>query len=297
MCAGAYLFGSAVRYNIAAIERDAASRSGLERRLEDLASWSQAFAYIISVAYYLNLFGAFGVSLTPLNDHFHAKALTGAVLLLVPVVGWTCGFAALEQMEQISVGIKLAIIAGLLVGLGIFFARQAGTGDLMLNPADRTGWPAMTLAFGLIVTVQGGEASLYSRYLGADYDAETRIRSMRFAQLLSAAIYMIYIGLLANVFKAGQLEPDETAIIGMMEVVAPILPVLLVSATEALTWTVNIFEIISYVSRAFAFHYALQAVTAGVAAWRAPSQKGRALAFAALAVQGPLITVIGAPVE
>lgn len=334
LCLGAYLFGSAVRYNVAAIEHDAAARSGLERKLEGLASWSLAFAYIISVAYYLNLFGAFGVSLSPLNDSLHAKVLTSAVLILVLLVGWTRGFLALEQMEQISVGIKLAIIAGLLVGLGFYFQRQAGSGELVLNPAARSGWPAVTLAFGLIVTVQGFEAS---RYLGGDYDAGIRIRSMRYAQLLSAAIYMVYIGLLSYVFNSGQLELDETAIIGMMEIVAPILPVLLVAAALSaqfsaavadtsgsggliaemtrgrisqrqgyavlvafglvLTWTANVFEIISYASRAFAFYYALQAAIAGVAAWRAPSQKGRAVAFAALAVLGLLITLFGTPVE
>ena len=97
----------------------------------------------------------------------------------------------------------------------------------MLNPAIRTGWCAMTLAFGLIVTVQGFETS---RYLRADCDAAVRIRFMRYVQLLLAAIYMVYIGLLAYGFESGQLELDETAIIGMMKIVVPILPVLPVAA-------------------------------------------------------------------
>ena len=61
LCLGAYLFGSAIRYNIRTIEKEKGSRSTLEQRLETIASWSLAFAYIISVSYYLNLFGAFGV--------------------------------------------------------------------------------------------------------------------------------------------------------------------------------------------------------------------------------------------
>jgi hypothetical protein len=159
---------------------------------------------------------------------------------------------------------------------------------------------------------------------------------MRYAQLLSAAIHMVYVGLLAYVFKAGQLEPDETAIIGMMKIVAPILLVLpfaavlsaqfsaagadtsgsggliaestrgpvshrqgyavLVAFGLVLTWMANVFETISYASRALAFYHALLAAIGGVAAWRTPSQKGRTLAFAALAVPGVLITMFGTAV-
>ena len=38
-------------------------------RLESAASWALAFAYIISVTYYLNLFGAFAVTMTDKNDY------------------------------------------------------------------------------------------------------------------------------------------------------------------------------------------------------------------------------------
>lgn len=88
-------------------------------------------------------------------------------------------------MEQVTVGVKLSIIMGLLFGLGWFFAERAGAGVLMVKPSQIHGWAAVTLAFGLLVTVQGFETS---RYLGEEYDAETRIRSMRLAQWLSAAI-------------------------------------------------------------------------------------------------------------
>jgi hypothetical protein len=74
-----------------------------------LASWSLAFAYFISVAYYLNLFGEFGVSLMPLNDDFHAKALTSTVLLLlllllVLVLGWTQGVRRWNRWSRFRSG-------------------------------------------------------------------------------------------------------------------------------------------------------------------------------------------------
>ncbi|NDV49149.1 MULTISPECIES: APC family permease [unclassified Salipiger] len=331
LCLGAWLFGAAVRVNIA--RRARGPRSPAEERLESGASWALAFAYVISVAYYLNLFGAFGTRLTPWNDPLHAKLLTSAMFLLVLGVGWTRGFSALERMEQIAVGLKLAIIAGLLAGLAAYFWDKAETGALLANPPTLTGWAALTLGFGLIVTVQGFETT---RYLGAEYTAPTRIRAMKLAQGLSALIYMAYIGLIAYVFPPGTGDASETAIIGLMGLVAPILPLMLTGAALAaqfsaavadtggagglveeltrrrirvrsayallvglglaLTWTLDVFEIIAFASRAFALYYALQAGIAALGA-RAEGQTLRARSFEALALLGLVIAVFGAPVE
>ncbi|MEW9836993.1 hypothetical protein [Mesorhizobium marinum] len=334
LCAVAWAFGSAIRFNIAVIERDGGDRPAVEERLDAAASWTLAVAYFISVAYYLNLFGAFSVSLTPFDDRLHAKLVTSFVLLVILAVGWARGFKALERMEQVSVGIKLAVIAGLLAGLGRYFFAKAGSSDLVLHPPALTAWASVTLAFGLIVTVQGFETS---RYLGASYSAATRIRSMLWAQALSALIYMTYIGFLAFALPAGPQPPNETAIISMMEIVAPVLPVLLVAAALSaqfsaavadtsgsggliaeltkgmvparmayallvavglvLTWTLDVFQIIGFASRAFALYYALQSAIAAAAAWRSRSERWRAPGYLALAVLGVVIAVFGTAFE
>lgn len=334
LCVGAYLFGAAIRHNIHMRGERDTDPGPLVGRLEMAGSWVLAFAYVISVAYYLNLFGAFGVSLTPWDDSLHARGLTSAVFVLILVVGWLKGFRALERMEQVSVSVKLAIILGLLVGLAIYFGKEAGADKLVLLAPKATGWAGIALGFGLIVTVQGFETS---RYLGSTYDAPTRIRSMRIAQLLSSAIYMIYIGLVAYVFQGNELHLQETAIIDMMRVVAPILPLLLVAAaltaqfsaaiadtsgsgglvaeltggrvTErqayallvgiglALTWTIHLFEIISYASRAFAIYYAIQSAIAAVSAHKAGGQWRKVSLFSVLTVLGLMIAVFGTPAE
>lgn len=334
LCLGAYLYGAAIRYNIAAIEAHGTLRGKLVSTFEIVASWSLGFAYVISVAYYLNLFGAFGVSLTAVNDPVHAKLLTSAIFGVILIVGWQRGFKALEGMEYVTVTLKLAIIMGLLVGLSIYFYGKVSSDNLVMNPGVLSGWPAVTLAFGLIVTVQGFETS---RYLSQDYDSKVRIHSMRWAQWVSAAIYMVYIFLLDYVFNPDQISLSETAIIDMMGLVAPILPVLLVAAALAaqfsaavadtsgsggliseltqnrisprmayalltvtgviLTWSANIFEIISFASRAFAFYYAVQAAIAAITAWPQRGQKNKALLFAALAVLGILIVIFGKAIE
>ncbi|MEZ5779115.1 MAG: hypothetical protein R3E44_12220 [Paracoccaceae bacterium] len=331
LCLGAYAFGHAIRTNIAA--RADGGRSAAEGRLETAASWSLSLAYVISVAYYLNLFGAFAVSLTPFDGDTSGRIVTTAVFALILAVGWTRGFRALERMEQVSVGIKLAVIAGMIAGLAVFFAGRASSGALALDPPKVTGWAALTLGFGLIVTVQGFETA---RYLGEEYDARTRRRAMRLAQILSTAIYMIYIGLIAYLFHPGETQLSETAIIDMMRVVAPVLPALLVAAALAaqfsaavadtggagglvaeltrnrigprrayavlvavglaLTWFSDIFSIIAYASRAFAVYYAIQSAIAAVAA-TGRHRRAQAALFAALACLGLAMAVFGTSVE
>ncbi len=333
LCAAAYSLGSAIRFNILRIDRTG-TRTPLEIRLETVASWSLAFAYVISVAYYLNLLGAFAVTMTPLEGANYPRLVTSAVFAVILVVGWTRGFGALERLEQVSVGMKLAIIAGLLVGLAWFFAEEVARDALVIAPATVTGWSAVVLAFGLLVTVQGFETS---RYLSAEYDAAERVRSMRVAQAVSTSIYMLYIGLMAFIFAPDTLELSETAIIDLMALVAPILPGLLVIAAVtaqfsaavadtggaggllseltrqrlsprsgyailvalglALTWGASVFELISYASRAFAVYYGLQCLIAAIGAAATKAAPLRSMAFLALAVLAFAAALFGVPVE
>ncbi|BAQ67903.1 hypothetical protein NHU_00735 [Rhodovulum sulfidophilum] len=328
----AFGFGGAIRYSIAA-GAHGSPPGRLGALAETAAGWMLAFSYVISVAYYLNLLGAFAVRLTAFDTPLAARAVTTAVFLLILATGLTKGFKALEGLEKYAVSLNLAAICGLLVGLGLFFGDTATTAGPVLAPASVEPWAALTLFFGLIVTVQGFETS---RYLGAEYDADLRIRSMRAAQYVSTAIYLVYVTLLVLCFAPGKGVLDDTAIIGMTAAVSPLLPLVLtvaalaaqfsasvadttgagglvaerskglignraayavlVTAGIALTWTADIFAIIAYASRAFALYYALEAGIAALAARRA-GQGGRAAGFAALAVLGLAIALLGRPVE
>jgi hypothetical protein len=336
LCFVAYLYGAVIRSNIAAGE-DAVidgSYGKLAQRVETLSSWALAFAYIISVSYYLNLLGAFSLSLTPFDSALDAKLMTSGVFAIIVLVGWWRGFKSLERLEYVSVGLKLAIIAGLLAGLTAHFGKQTLNDQLIFNPQNTSGWSAITMAFGLLITVQGFETS---RYLGAVYDAKTRIHSMRLAQGLSTLIYLVYILLISYVFAPDQMTSSETAIINMMAIVAPILPFMLVAAamasqfsaaiadtsgsgglfaqlsrnriTEsqaylalgfigiALTWSADIFAIVSYASRAFAIYYGLQAALAAIIAKRRGDGWVKVGFFALLAALGAAIAILGQAVE
>ncbi|KEJ96987.1 hypothetical protein SAMN05444149_104134 [Pseudosulfitobacter pseudonitzschiae] len=334
LCLMAYCFGAAIRFNIARRADDTTGRNATEDSFETAASWALAFAYVISVAYYLNLLGSFAVSMTPFNTTIDAKLVTSVVFVVILIIGWTKGFHALERVEQVSVGVKLAIIAGLLFGLGWYFVKTAVAGDLIVQPPKVGGIHALTIFAGLLVTVQGFETS---RYLGADYSASERIRSMKLAQWLSMAIYMFYIVLLSYSIQPDARHLSETAIIDLMAVVAPILPLLLIAAAISaqfsaavadtggsggliaeltggrvstrkgyailvaiglvLTWAASVFEIISYASRAFALYYAIQSAIAAIGAWQNADGRPRAVGFAALAVLGIAIAIFGVSAE
>lgn len=327
LCAIALAFGGAIRANIATISSHPEAANG---RLEHLSSILLGIAYVISVAYYLNLFGAFALSLTPFDSPLADRAVTTAAYLVILITGLTKGFALLERMEYATVALKLAIIAGLIVGLVHFNASAALDGTLALYPLQRSDLGMLTLLFGLIVTVQGFETT---RYLGDEYDAKTRINAMLLATGIASGIYITYILLLTFVFDPALVASNETAVIDMMRVVAPILPLMLVAAALAaqfsasiadtggaggliaelsggrltarqsylvavalglaLTWAFDVFQIIAYASRAFAAYYAVQALIAA----RHAGPGARGLWFGALALLALAMALFGEAVE
>ncbi|MCA2013185.1 hypothetical protein LCM17_16940 [Cereibacter sphaeroides] len=329
LCAVAWGYGAAIRGNIAAIARDGSAGPVWA---EGLASALLGFAYMVSVAYYLNLLGSFAVSLTPWDTPVAARVVTTAVYAVILIVGWTRGFAVLERLEYASVALKLAIIAGLVLGLMVHTGGLAMEGGLILSAPVETGWSALTLGFGMIVTVQGFETS---RYLSAEYDAPVRIRSMRHAQIFSTLIYLVYIALVTYAFAPEEGVLKETAIVALMGVVSPVLPLVLVAAALAaqfsaavadtggsgglieeltrkrvstrqaygavvavglgLTWFAHVFEIIAYASRAFAAYYAVQSAMAAVREWQ--GRKGLAVTYGALALLGVAIVAFGRSIE
>jgi hypothetical protein len=331
LCLAAFAFGHAIRYNIRRLET-VENESRLTTQLDFLSDWALAFAYIVSVAYYLNLFGAFAVSLTPMNSEINAKLVTSAVFIFIVGIGLQQGFGALERLEQVSVSLKLAIITGLLTSLVWVALARTASGGIDVEVPELSPWASISLLFGLIVTVQGFETS---RYLGGAYSSSLREKTMRSAQLASMAIYLIYIICISFVFSGEEVPLTETAIIGLMAQVSPILPGLLVIAALAsqfsagiadtggsgglfeeltrgrlkarqsylliggvglfLTWGASVFDIISYASRAFAVYYALQASVAALRARRC-GDLGHFAGYLILAALGASIALFGAAV-
>lgn len=336
LCAVAYLFGSAIRHNIVHVEPELAGKpsltvSGLERASEVTLS----LAYFVSVAYYLNLFAAFGLRLGDIVDPLWIRIGSTIAIATIGTVGALGGLHALERMTIGAVSLKLTLIAALLTALVVATAVAAHAGSFAWPALEHARGPhELRVLLGLVILVQGFETS---RYLGSAYDAPTRVRTMRWAQWLSTAIYLAFILLVTRYFSGG-LKPagGETAIIDMLAPLGMlVMPVIIVMALAsqlsaavadtsgaggliaessgkrvpvnighlltalvaiAITWSADIYQIIAYASRAFVAYYALQSVQAGLSAWRLGRRK-RAAVFVLGVVIALLVMVFAVPAQ
>lgn len=225
----AYLVGGVMRFNIKYTEPllvgGMASRN--QRLIEQSSSLILFVAYVISVAFYLRLMAAFVLRGFDAFTPTYANALTTAVLLFIGLAGWFRGLRGLEVLEEFSVSIKLAIIATLFLALA-YHDSSINYLDNLPPHQDRSLIEILRYLAGMLLVVQGFETS---RYIGEEHPASQRISSMRFAQGLSAFIYMgfaILILPLIQYLPVGHF--DETAIIDLSHRVSIVLPLMLIGA-------------------------------------------------------------------
>ncbi len=337
----AQLAGSAVRYNIAEVEDISESKdshSGVDGTLKWMGRAAKlvlAAAYVIAVTFYLEILGAFVLRLFGVENATRQKWIATALVVAIGAFGLWRGLKVLEWMETYAVETKLAIIGGLLVGLAIYNGELLATGDWAL-PAMQTSFDLTTLRqlLGAFLIVQGFETS---RYLRDVYPAKERVATMRYAQWIAAAIYLVFVAL-ATVLLGTFDSVSETGILDLSSQVAFVLPYLLVVGAVmsqlsaaiadtigsgglveeasygkvdrrlayaavaglalALLWSTNIFAVIAYASRAFAFYYAIQCAMAAVHAWSRDDRKpGRAALFALMTLLMLITAVFGIPAE
>jgi len=297
----AYLVGAAIRFNIRYAEPlfEQPTR-GVEVRLthslEHLSHFVLAFAYFISVAYYLVLLGNFLLDGMGVDDVLLPKVVATVILASLGALGLLRGLGMVERIEKYTVGVNLAVIVALLGGLLWHNGAALAEGTWRL---PEVGGPfnlhSVQVLLGLLIVVQGFETS---RFMGDEFDAETRIRTMRYAQWISAVVYLVFFALMTILFPLLGEDRGITAIIGLVGHVALVLPLLLTvgavasqfSASVAdsvgcagllediserkltvqhaypliavvaiaITWNADVFRIITLASQAFALFYLVQ---------------------------------------
>ncbi|QYE33479.1 hypothetical protein KZX46_01515 (plasmid) [Polymorphobacter sp. PAMC 29334] len=327
----AYAVGVVIRFNIVHVEDHAATLT-----LNDPFAWAMrvgqfllAIAYSVSVAYYLKLLAEFVLKSVPFPVSHHAivaNVLVSLIIVALTLLTYSGELKRIEHAAHATVAVKLGIIAGLLTGLAVWWASHAAA-SLDLPPA-KVSLTSIPLLLGLLITVQGFETS---RYLGESYDQATRVRTMRYAQLLSSAIYLAFLGLLTPFLQQATHAEGVAGILDIMALVAPIMGVfVLVGAvfsqlsaaiadsigsggliievsrrklgvrtaflvanalTISVVWLTDPFEVIALSSRAFALFYAVQA---GLAVWVSRrTRAGSALLQSGFALVG-LICIVAA---
>ena len=319
LCAVAYLFGAAIRRNIRFIEpmMDNGNAGNAIVGLEHTSHFALAFAYFISVAYYLNLFASFLLRGAGVVDEQAVRMISTMTIVSIGAYGMWRGLRGLEKIEEIAVGVKLSLFSGVIASMAVSGFIALIGGGFNLSPLHHTtGWHEIQILLGLVILVQGFETS---RFLGSGYDADERIRTMKYAQWLSTAFYIVFIFLMTPFFT-GKLpaQGGETAVIDILDPLGwYISPVIIAAAlgsqlsaavadmngaggllkdstdkrvslaagygltavaAVAITWAANIYEIIVYASKAFVIYYGMQSVLAAIVAWRRGEAQDRRLA-------------------
>jgi hypothetical protein len=297
----AYAAGAVIRFNIVHVENLAPTLS-----LHDPFAWAMrtaqamlAIAYAVSVAYYLKLLAEFTMQPLSVPEAWHdlaANLLVTLIILALAALTFSGDIRKIERAAHASVSVKIGIIAGLLAGLAVWWIMNPVPANLPPAQLSLSGIP---LLLGLLITVQGFETS---RYLGATYDQPTRVRTMRYAQLFSTAIYLAFLALLTPFLRQAQAAEGVAGILDIMALVAPMLGIfVLIGAVSsqlsaaiadsigsggllmevsrqrlglrqafiaasalaiAVVWLTDPFEVIALSSRAFALFYFMQAVLA-----------------------------------
>jgi len=341
-----YSVGETVRYNITHVEDLAegappADGSAPSHRVDPAFHWLEragklvlAVSYVIAVTFYLELLGAF--VLRPFGAEGNVvgqKLIATALIAFIGAFGAWRGLRLLEAVETYAVEVKLSIIGGLLAAMALQNAMLVTDGRWHL-PDLGTTWDLDTVRklLGAFLIAQGFETS---RYLRGAYPPEVRVRTMRYAQRTSAAIYLMFVGL-ATVDLGLFQSISETGIIDLSGRIATSLPILLVigavgsqfsaavadtigsgglveeatagrvsprvtyaavaTLSLALLWTADIFAVIAYASRAFALYYAVQGAMAALHAWTR-GRRGRAVGFTVVTLLMLVTAVAGIPAE
>ncbi len=330
VCAVAWFAGTAVRHCVRVVEPLIASDEldDTTRRLDRLADVVIVVAYVISVALYLRIMAeyVFGY-LDPGGSPVGERILACVAVAVIVAVGVARGFEGLDELDRVTLGV-VVVLTTVLGGVLLFHDGQEFLGGgITLPPVPALGVHTLLILGGIVITVQGFETV---RYLGAEYDAETRVWASRLAQVIAASIYIGFVAVATPLMGLGTEAGADSTLLSITKRVAPFLLVPLVisavlsqftaatadtaaaegnlrglsrwmhgprpflfsgAAAIALAATVPTYTIVAVASRAFAAYYAIQAVIA----LRTTGSWPKRIGYGALALLMIAITLFAEP--
>jgi hypothetical protein len=331
ICAVAWMIGTVIRHNVAVVERlEAAGTLGTgTARLGTAADGVIVIAYVISVALYLRIMAQYLVGFfDSAGSALWEPVIACAAVAVIVAIGAVRGFAGLDRLDRVSLAAVLVLTTVLGGVLLLHDATAAASASLRFPPVPSLPpLRALLVLGGLVITVQGFETV---RYLGDQFDAPTRVRASRLAQLISSSIYIGFVAVATPVMGLGTKAGADSTLLDITGRIAPWLAIPLVlsavlsqfsaaiadtaaadgnlrglnkwfkgprpflisgAAAIALAATVPTLTIVAIASRAFAAYYALQAVIAMRTSAGVPRKAG----FGFLALLMLAVTVFAEP--
>jgi hypothetical protein len=322
VCALAFAVGSVIRFNIKHAEPVLAGTPGeATLSLERSSDLALVLAYVISVCLYVHILAAFVLGGFHADSELNENLLTTAVIAVIVAIGVTKGLKMLDVLEQWGLYVTLLIIVLLIFGFAHYdwTVWQSASGITLVTALKHTPWEILTIVAGTLIVVQGFETT---RYLGDSFDPDVRVSASRWSQIISTAVYLVFVAVALPVVHTLNGKYDDNSLIALVGVAVALLAVPLIVAAAlsqfsaavadtlaatgnmqetthghlkakwgcilvgggaiALTWSASTFEILALASRAFAFYYMLQCLVAICVSKSTVQRVGMAIIAAAL---------------
>jgi hypothetical protein len=228
----AYSIGGVIRFNIVHAEpflHDNKSHPAI-CKIDLFANIMLSLAYVTAVAFYLSLLSSFLLNYMGLGHSPNLeRSLTTIIIVFIASTGFLRGLGGLEKLEAYSMSLQLSIVAALLIGIFVYdyhFIQSEQT--LIFDYQDRDWITKACILGGILLVVQGFETS---RFLGEKYSAKVRVQTMRRAQLISGALYIVSVAALMPIVQHLNLEHIQISeIVTATGLAATALPLMLIVA-------------------------------------------------------------------
>ncbi|MGB5254262.1 MAG: hypothetical protein WBN68_16240 [Sedimenticolaceae bacterium] len=228
----AYAIGSVIRFNIIHAEPLLHARETypIIYKIDLFANTALSFAYVTAVAFYLSLLSSFLLTYMGFeNAHNLERTLTTIIIVFIASTGFFRGLGGLEKLEAYSMSLQLSIVTALLIGIFVYdYHFIQSERSLVFDIHDRDWIEKARMLAGILLVVQGFETS---RFLGEKYRAELRVRTMRQAQFISGALFVISVIALMPIVQHLNLAHIQVAeIVAAAGLAATALPLMLIVA-------------------------------------------------------------------
>ncbi len=228
----AYVIGGVIRFNITHAEPLLHEKKDhpVIYKIDLFANTVLSFAYVTAVAFYLSLLSSFLLNYIGFGDSPDLeRTLTTIIIVFIAMAGFMRGLGGLEKLEAYSMSLQLSIVAALLIGIFVYdYNFIQSERSLIFDIQDRSLIIKACMLFGILLVVQGFETS---RFLGEKYSAEIRVQTMRRAQLISGALYVVsVIALMPIVQHINLANIQISEIVSATGLAATILPLMLIVA-------------------------------------------------------------------
>jgi len=271
------------------------------REIEYLGDIALVLAYMVAVAFYLSLLSSFLLSYLEIDNLTTERWLTTIIIIFISVVGYMRGLGGLEKLEATSMSVQLAIVFALLLGLGGYSYLFYTAGEsLNFDYPQRDISTQIRILAGALLVVQGFETSRFlGEKYSPQVRVATMKRAQIISGILYVVSVLLFLPIVQHLDLQ---HIQIAKIVDVTGTAAIVLPFMLIGAALMsqfsaavadtggggglicensgkristrvgylgvascailLVWAVDLIEIITLASRAFAFYYLLQTLLA-----------------------------------